>query len=156
MVRYFGDSFKAEDHFSVVMLVGSADVSFGLSVDGALGKQKLKVGKTAEIDGMWQNQGKSTVQSYAEVDVYFSSDLEHPVWSGTLAGVAGPGGSVSGEFVNFNSAASNNGFSERWAPAKAGTYVLKFTLDPENSVAEWDELNNEAAIKVSVEKGAPS
>ena len=147
MVRYFGNSAQVEGRFSINVQVDSPDFQHQL-IDGT-SQTKFKKGKSVEILGAWKNAGNGTLKNYSELDVYRADDLTIPVWVGILAGEAGPGETVQGEYVNPNPLDS---FSERWTPSQKGDYILRFYGDPENVTVESDESNNFHEIVVTVDK----
>lgn len=147
MVRYFGDQSRLEARFAVNVQVDQPDFQHVL-VEGE-SRQRLRAEREVQITGAWMNNGGGTFHNYSELDIYNANDLNTPVWVGVLVGTVGPGETIQGEYINPN---ESDAFDTRWTPAERGSYVLKFSVDPERAAAESDESNNAAEVYVSVRK----
>jgi hypothetical protein len=144
MVRYDGDLVEVEDRLHLILQVGTPNFTFDDAwARGIIGSLGL-VGREVAIWAEWQNTGEGLFANYAEVDVYHESNLNTPIWVGTLEGVLGADETIRGQFLNSN---PNDAFAEHWIPQQAGTYLLKFYADPEHLWAESDEVNNEEQAK---------
>jgi hypothetical protein len=144
LVHYVDGNVTVVDRFFVNLQTDTPD--FILSAGPHGGKESVKVGQSAKFKGEWINNGAGVFWTYAEVDVYHESDSTNPVWAGTLTGETGPGDSEGGTFENT----TDDAFDRWWRPDRAGTYVVKAYVDPENTWHEANEENNLVVFKVNV------
>lgn len=149
LVRYFGDSAVTESRFFVQLRVGVPNFDLSASLNASVHSQHPTVGQPLSIEGFWSNVGDGRYRNYTEVDVFYESLPETPIWVGTLSGVAGPGGTVSGEFRNDN---PDDPFAEQWTPLLPGKYVLRFAVDPEEFFEGQSEHHNVIEVRLTVKK----
>lgn len=148
LVHYTEAGVELTDQFRVSLQVGQADLAFDTSVFDIWAGQTFETGQAIEFSGLWQNFGLGTYHNYAEADVFAASDVntQTALWAGALVGNAG--GPVEGVFLNTR---GGDGFDSLFVPEQAGEYIVEFTVDPENSVFESDESNNQYTITITVE-----
>ena len=146
MVRYGGTGPVIEDRVRFDIQVGEVDIELkDVSIDPS-GRYAL-VGEQIRLFGQWRNLNEQggLIRDYAEVDIFHSSDLQTPVWVGSFTHVIEAKGFASGEFTQ-----RYGKFDEFWTPDRAGTYVLRFSADPEDRFAEVDEDNNRIVVELTV------
>ena len=73
LVRYFGDSWEAENRYIVNLQAGDADLRFG-------GAYYKRVDDGILSGAVVSNKGTATVSTYSEIDVYDADDLTTPIW----------------------------------------------------------------------------
>ena len=148
LVRYFGDSWEAENRYIVNLQAGEADLRFG-------GAYYKRVDDGILFGAVVSNKGTATVSTYSEIDVYDADDLTTPIWVGVMTLELQPGESTFATYRNDNPL---DPYDELWVPEERdrdrgqSKYVIKFYIDPDDAVAETDELNNlfESKIKIKV------
>ncbi len=142
LVRYFEDSFAAENHYIVNLQAGESDLRFG-------GAYYKRADDGILFGAVIANKGTATVSTYTEIDVYDENDQTTPIWVGVALIDLQPGES---SFVTYRNDNSSDAFADLWVPEERGRYVVKFSIDPENVVAETDKSNNllESKIKIKI------
>ncbi|KKL66446.1 hypothetical protein LCGC14_2144900, partial [marine sediment metagenome] len=146
------------DRFYVNVVVGIPDFAIG---EVHIAPESLSPGQQATITGAWENAGEGRYYSYTGVEVYRLAgppgaapklpDDTDLVWAGALAGNAGPGETVQGEFTNDR---PDDPYPERWRPTDPGTYLLAFTAGGDQILPEVEGgLSN--AVFAGVEVGTP-
>ncbi len=149
MIHYQDSGTTIAARAIIQLEVGQPDFSFDESTFENLRQQTGIVGQQFDIFGAWKNSQSGTFHNYAEVDIYHESDKEQIVWAGALVGNASPDNVVEGNFLNTR---SDDPFSESFVPETAGSYILRFYLDPEQVVSESDESNNQFDVEIQVEE----
>ncbi len=148
LVHYVGDEVTATDRFFVQLQTAAPD--FVVTGDvGGNSHRTFRVGQLIQLMGQLDSAGDGAFSTYIEADVYHQADLTTPVWVGTLSGTTSSDGPVRGHLRNDN---DQDGFEKFWRSDRAGTYLIKLYVDPENNWLEANEDNNVFVFQVVVAK----
>ena len=147
LMHYGEDSTSVSGRFFVQIQVGQPDFEFDTEVLDSVTQQTISAGSEVTLPAKWYNSAAGQFHNYAEVDIYSADNTEQIIWAGAAVGNPNNDYVVDGEFLNTR---ESDSFTHRWIPNQPGEYVLKFYLDPEQVVAETNELNNQYEIRLTV------
>jgi hypothetical protein len=142
LVHYVGDAVATTDRFFLQLQTYMPD--YGVT-GGAVesDNREIKVGQMVDIRFELTNSGDAVLPWYVEGDVYHESDLTTPVWVGTFVATD----KSKGKLVNDN---DSDSFSKHWHPDRAGRYLIKLYVDPEQQWLEGTEDNNVFSFWITV------
>lgn len=147
LMHYTPTSVSVSDILRINVHVGSPDLSLNIDALDEFAKQSFLEDTPIELPIHWFNQGEGIQHSYAEVDIYHTSDPEAIIWAGASVGNTGEGAELHDTVRNTR---ISDPFDEVWTPTEPGEYVLKYYIDPENTSFESDESNNRYDIRINI------